>query len=71
MMKSLRQVGAESVIIKHYKSISINTDAIDCDFFRFMSEEKAADRAFMGEYMAQYEWAEGMAGYLASLRAAR
>ena len=62
MMKSLRQAGAEGVIIKRYKSIAIDPEAVDCDFYRYM-EQGAAAGPFMGEYMAQYAWAEEMAGY--------
>ena len=63
MMKSLRQAGAESVIIKRYKAMAINPDAIDCDFYRYL-KQGAGSEPFMGEYMAQYEWAEEMVGYL-------
>ena len=63
MMKSLRQAGAESVIIKRYKSIAVNPEAIDCDFYRYM-KQGAGSVPFMGEYMAQYGWAEEMVAYL-------
>lgn len=62
-MKSLRQAGAEDVVIKQYKAMAINPEAIDCDFYRYM-KHGAASAPFMGEYMAQYGWAEDMVGYL-------
>lgn len=65
MMKSLRQVGAEIVVTKRYKAISVNTKAIDCDFYHYMNGERDPGSPFMGEYMAQYAWAEEMAGFLA------
>ena len=63
MMKSLRQAGAEDVVIKQYKAMAINPEAIDCDFYRYM-KHGAASAPFMGEYMAQYGWAEDMVDYL-------
>lgn len=66
MMKSLRQAGAESVVIKRYKAMAVNPEAIECDFYRYMKQEQASE-PFMGEFMAQYEWAEDMAGYLDSM----
>lgn len=65
MMKSLRQAGAKGVIMKQYKSLAINPEAIDCDFYRYM-KHGAASAPFMGEYMTQYGWAEDMVGYLGS-----
>lgn len=63
MMKSLRHARAESVIIKRYKSMAVNPEALDCDFYRHM-KPGAASAPFMGEFMAQYDWAEEMVGYL-------
>lgn len=65
-MKSLRQANVESVIIKRYKSMAVNPEAIDCDFYRYM-KQGAASAPFMGEFMAQYAWAEDMIGYLHGL----
>ena len=51
------------MVIKQYKAMAINPEAIDCDFYRYM-KHGAASAPFMGEYMAQYGWAEDMVGYL-------
>ncbi|MGN0778491.1 MAG: response regulator [Aristaeellaceae bacterium] len=63
MMQSLRQAGAECVILKRYKSMAINPEAVDCDFYRYLKQGPDG-QPFMGEYMAQYGWAEDMVGYL-------
>lgn len=64
MMKTLRQYGAEAVIVKTYNSLAVNTEAIDCDFYRFVH---SGSGAYTGEFMAQYSWAEFMNGYLERL----
>lgn len=64
MMQTLREWGAESVISKSYNAISLNTHLVDCDYYRFLQKDPAAVHAYAGEFMAQYSWAEFVAGYL-------
>ena len=58
LFKSLRAVGAESAVIKDYNSLSVNTDVLDCDYYRFKELDAGAVNAFQNEYMSQYSWAE-------------
>ena len=63
-MKTLKQINAEHIITKAYNSISVNTEFIDCDYYRAVNQEPHALSAYTGEFMAQYSWAEYMNGYL-------
>ena len=58
MMKSLKKIGAESVINKSYNSISVNVDTLDCDYYRFQELDAGAVNAYQNEYMSQYYWAD-------------
>lgn len=64
MMKSLKKVGAEDVVVKRYNSLSVNVNKIDCDYYRFASLDSASVNAYTSEYMSQYYWAEFMTEYL-------
>lgn len=64
MMKALRAVGAEHVVVKNYNSLSVDVDAIDCDYYRFLAGDASAVNAYTGEYLANYSWAEFVVGYL-------
>lgn len=64
MMKSLREVGAETVVEKAYNAMSVHTERIDCDYYRFRSGDKQMAEQYTGEFMAQYPWGECTAGYL-------
>ena len=64
MMKTLREAGAEQVIRKSYNELSVDTDLLDCDYYRFCAGETAAVNSYRGEFMQQYPWAEFMIGNL-------
>lgn len=64
MMRAFSSVEMEDIVNKHYNSLSVNTTAVDCDFYRFSQMDAAAVNSYMGEYMAQYSWAEFTLGYL-------
>ena len=66
MMKTLREAGAEDVIIKNRNNISIDVKKVDCDYYRFLENDPAAKNLYMGEYMTNYEWAEFKTEYLDS-----
>ena len=64
MMKTLREAGAEQVVRKSYNELSVDTDLLDCDYYRFCAGETAAVNSYRGEFMQQYPWAEFMVGNL-------
>lgn len=56
--KAMSDTGADDVIRKSWNSISINCDAVDCDYFDFLRHIPYAINSYHGEYMTQYSWAE-------------
>ena len=58
LMKSLKQAGVEKVVNKSYNSLSVNTDLLDCDYYRFRELDAGAVNAYQNEYMEQYYWAD-------------
>lgn len=68
MCSTLKLVGAEDVIVRQYKSLSVNMSLLDCDYCRFLNGDKAAAASFGGEYMSQYSWAEETAGALCAIK---
>lgn len=64
----LRQVGAPDVFIKGFNAYCVDTSKISCDFYDWEKGEAYAVRAFRGEYMRQYSWAEGTLGNIMSTR---
>ena len=58
LMKSLKLAGVEKVVNKSYNSLSVNTDLLDCDYYRFREMDAGAVNAYQNEYMSQYYWAD-------------
>lgn len=58
LRKSLDLIGAEAVFLKDFNSYAIDTKLISCDYYDWEKNEAYAIRAFHGEYMSQYSWAE-------------
>lgn len=64
LKNALASVGAEEVLVKGTQEYSINTELIDCDFYKYIAGDPVAEKSFMGEYMVQYSWAEVTAASL-------
>jgi len=58
LLQTLREIGADDIILKHYKNIAILPDKIVCDCYGFLKGDQACVNAYMGQYMNQYSWAE-------------
>ena len=58
MIKSLKEIGAEDVIVRSYNALAVNPDLLDCDFYRFKELDAGAVNAYECEYMNQYSWAD-------------
>ena len=67
LIKTLREIGAEDVIVKTRLGIAIDPNKIDCDAYRFMQGEPAAINSYRGEYMSPYSWAEFTNGRLLNM----
>ena len=46
------------------KTWGIDADRIECDYYDFLRSEGKNQDTYMGEYMAQYSWAEMTSGTL-------
>ena len=64
MMEALQDAGANGVVSKRYNSIAVNTELLDCDYYRLMKSDPEAMRSYNGEFMTQYSWAERETGAL-------
>ena len=58
MIKNLKEIGAEKAVVRGFNALSVNVDAIDCDYYRFAELDAGAVNAYQNEYMSQYYWAE-------------
>lgn len=57
-MKDLEEAGYPNVIIKESKSVRINTEAVDCDYYHFLNGDITYWKLYHNEYMKEYSWAE-------------
>ena len=58
LRETLSSVGAEDVFVAHFKQYNINPDLIDCDYYDYLADEPYAVKAYKGDYMLQYDWAQ-------------
>lgn len=56
--KALEQEGLKDVVRHTREAYSVNTDMLDCDYYRFLAMDPAAVNSYRGEFMAQYSWSE-------------
>jgi two-component SAPR family response regulator len=57
LQKTMETLGFSQLILKTRKECCLNTQLVDCDYYRYLNGEKNAND-FCGEYMSQYSWAE-------------
>ncbi len=62
--KTLTAVGAADVILRGSDSYAVVRDMIDCDYYRFLNDDRNARENYNGEFMSQYSWCEYVIGYL-------
>lgn len=58
LLKSLKKVGMEKMLIKGYNQYAVDTKQFSCDLLDYEAGKPEAINAYKGEFMAQYEWAE-------------
>ena len=58
---TLRQVGAEDVLVQNGYSYSLDTSLVECDYYDYL---ETGQPEFRGEYMCQYSWADETCGLL-------
>lgn len=64
LIKSLKAVGAENLVLKRRNQLALNTTVCYCDYFEFLQGNPNTINSYMGEFMSNYEWAEFITGYL-------
>ena len=62
--KSLKNAGAEDILVKERNYYAANTKKFTCDLYEYEQGKETARQAFSGEYMTQYSWAEETLGKL-------
>lgn len=68
LMKTLKELGIEDIIIKYSREIAINTGKVNCDYFRALSGDVSQLNLFAGEYMSNYSWAEFTIGEIIRIK---
>lgn len=66
LKRTLDKNGAKNVLIKTRNSFAVNTDNVECDYYKYLNGEPNALNSYSGEYMMQYSWAEMTNGFLYS-----
>jgi len=68
LLDTLREYGAESIVVRERGACRIVKDEIECDYYRFLEGEKEAMIKFQGEFLTEYSWAEVYNGRLVELK---
>lgn len=58
LVQELEAAGYPDLIIKESKSVRLNTDMVDCDYYHFLQGDTSYWRQYHNEYMKEYSWAE-------------
>lgn len=64
LRRTLREAGADDVLIRSRGEVALDRTRVDCDYFRLLDGDPAALASYRGEYMSQYSWAEYTAAHL-------
>ena len=61
---TLSDLEIRNFFITEYNNFRINPEAVHCDYYDFLAGDSAARKAFAGEFMSQYSWAEAGVSFL-------
>lgn len=61
---TLEQAGVERILIRKRNFLSIDSQLLDCDFYRFLAGDPACINSYHHDYMHCYSWAEFSVGLL-------
>lgn len=64
LTRTLDAIDESDVFVRTFNGYTINPDRIDCDYYDYLKNVPYAVRAYQGEYMQQYSWAEERIGAL-------
>ena len=54
----------EKVLLRMRDQWAVDTELLDCDYYRMLQGDMDAVNSYQGEYMKQYSWAELTVGRL-------
>ena len=63
LKKVLREHGIEDLLVCQWNGLAIDCSKVQCDYYDYLKAEESGIM-FIGEYMANYSWAEETAGSL-------
>ncbi len=61
---TLAEIKCENILQKSWGGLAINREQIECDYYNWLENKPDGIKAFNGEYMEQYSWAEITKGAL-------
>ena len=64
LLAALKPIGMQDVVRKKRGMLAVDTEKLDCDYYRMLAGDMEAVNAFQGDYMSQYGWAEILTGAL-------
>ena len=64
LLETFREKGCESVLRLEWDRQGIRKEQVECDYYDWLRGVPSAQRAYRGEYMSQYTWAEFTHGAL-------
>lgn len=56
--KTLKDVGAEDVLVRDVNRTAIDVSKVSCDLYDFLNGDAVSVNSYRGEYMINYPWAE-------------
>lgn len=62
LSQTLEQIGESDVFVRTRGGYNINPSLLECDYYDYLNNVPYAVRAYQGEYMQQYSWAEERIG---------
>ena len=65
---TLTECGVEQILEMKSATLRVDPACISCDAWRYLAGDPRAARAFRGEYMSNYSWAEQTEGLLVGNR---
>lgn len=63
LRSTLREAGAENILIKTWNNLALDVNKVKCDAYDFEKGDLVAINSFRGEYMVNYSWAEFTTGH--------
>lgn len=58
LSRTLEEIGESDILIRSHNGYTINPNRVACDYYDYLNNIPYAVRAYQGEYMQQYSWAE-------------